>query len=252
MRIAVAGATGRVGRHIADVGEERGHEVVRMSRTTGVDVITAAGLAEALDGVDVVVDAATGPSPEQEAATEFFTTSASNLQRYGAEAGVRRLVVVSIVGIDKFHGGYNAAKLAHERTASEGPVPVTIVRATQFFEFVELTLAWGDQGGVFRVPSMRAQPVAAHAVAEVLIDEAVGGDAEGAVASMINVAGPQEENFVDLARRFLAHRGESAEVEGFSNPSDPDAALFESGALLPPPGARLVGPTFDTWLTALP
>ncbi len=246
MKIAVAGATGRVGRHVADVAEERGHEVVRMSRGTGVDVITAEGLAEALLGVDVVVDAATGPSPEQEAATEFFTTSAGNLQRYGEQAGVQRLVVVSIVGIDKFSGGYNAAKIAHEQAVSRGPVPVSIVRATQFFEFIELILTWGRQGDVFKVPSMRFQPIAARAVAEAVIDET-----EHPTGAMVDVAGPQEEDTVDLVTRYVAHRGDDARVEGFSDPADPDSALFRSGALLPPPGARLLGPTFDTWLTTL-
>lgn len=247
MKIAVAGATGRVGRHVVEVAEERGHEVVRMSRSTGVDVITAVGLAEALDGVDVVIDAATGPSPAEETATEFFTTSARNLQRYGEQAGVKRLVVVSIVGIDRFTGGYNAAKLAHEKAASEGPVPVSIVRATQFFEFVELVLAWGDQGDVYRVNSMRSQPIAARAVAEALIDEA-----EQPSGAMVDVAGPQEEDVADLARRYVAHRGDDARVEPFTNTADPDTALYESGALLPPPGARLLGPTFDIWLTTLP
>lgn len=246
MRIAVAGATGRVGRHTADVAEERGHEVVRMSRGTGVDVITAAGLAAALEGADVVVDAATGPSPEQHAATEFFTKCATNLQWFGAQAGVQRLVVVSIVGIDEFSSGYNAAKLTHEQVAARGPLPVSVVRATQFFEFVELMLAWGRQDGGYRIPSMRSQPVAARAVAEALIDEA-----EQPSGARVDVAGPQEEDTVELTRRFLAHRGDDVTVEGFSNPDDPDTALYEAGALLPPPGARILGPTFETWLTSL-
>jgi uncharacterized protein YbjT (DUF2867 family) len=111
-RIAVAGATGRVGRHLVKVLKAGGHEVVAISRSGGVDVITGDGLEEALAGVECVVDVATGPSPEQQAATAFFTAAAGNLHRAGERAGVRRMVVVSIIGCDRFAAGYNAAKLA--------------------------------------------------------------------------------------------------------------------------------------------
>src|SRR5919201_164128 len=108
-RIAVAGATGRVGRYAVEALEADGHDAVRMSRSSGVDVVTGQGLAEALEGVGVIVDTATGPSPEEQAATEFFTTAAHNLQAAGAKAGVQRIVVVSIIGTDRFGGGYGAA-----------------------------------------------------------------------------------------------------------------------------------------------
>src|SRR6266540_5069117 len=110
-KIAVAGATGRVGRHVVDALEAEGHDVVAISRSRGVDLITGEGLDEALAGVEVVVDTATGPSPDQQAATEFFTTASRNLQEVGERAGVRRVVVVSIIGADRFSGGYNAAKV---------------------------------------------------------------------------------------------------------------------------------------------
>ena len=152
-RIAVAGATGRVGRHVVDVLEGDGHEVVAISRSHGVDVITRDGLAAALDGVESVIDAATGPSAEQDAATEFFTTAARNLQEVGSQAGVRRIVVVSIIGTDKFTAGYGAAKLAHEQAALAGPVPARILRAAQFHEFVEVLMAWGSQGEVCYLPA---------------------------------------------------------------------------------------------------
>src|SRR5205823_13629089 len=113
-RIAVAGATGRVGSHLVEILAQRGHDVVAIARSKGVDVVTGEGLDEALVGVETVIDAATGPSPDQDEATAFFTTSARNLQRTGAAAGVKRIVVVSIIGIDKFHSGYNAAKVAQE------------------------------------------------------------------------------------------------------------------------------------------
>src|SRR6184192_2038957 len=105
MKIAVAGATGRVGRHVVEVLEAEGHDVVPMSRSGGVDVITGEGLAEALAGAECIVDVATGPSPEQQAARDFFTTAAHNLQQVGGQAGVRRIVVVSIIGTDRFAGG---------------------------------------------------------------------------------------------------------------------------------------------------
>jgi putative NAD(P)-binding protein len=111
----VAGATGRVGRHVVDILEAEGHDVVEMSRSRGVDIITGEALAEALSGVEAIVDAATGPSPEEQAATEFFTTAARNLHEAGQRAGVQRIVVVSIIGADRLSGGYGAAKVAHEQ-----------------------------------------------------------------------------------------------------------------------------------------
>ena len=129
-----------------DVPEGDGHEVVAISRSQGVDVITRDGLAAALDGVESVVDAATGPSAEQDVATEFFTTAARNLQEAGSRAGVRQIVVVSIIGTDKFTAGYGAAKLAHERASLACLVPARILRAAQFHEFVEVLMAWGTPG----------------------------------------------------------------------------------------------------------
>jgi len=116
-RIAVAGATGRVGRHTVDVLHEGGHDAVAISRSNGVDVITGDGLAAALKGVETVIDVTTGPSPEQGPATEFFTTAIRNLEEAGVQAGVQKLVEVSIIGVDKSTAGYGAAKLAHERAA---------------------------------------------------------------------------------------------------------------------------------------
>jgi hypothetical protein len=158
-KIAVTGATGRVGSHLVEVLEERGHEVVQIARSKGVDVVSAEGLDAALAGVSTIIDTATWPTPDQEAATEFFTTSARNVQRAGAAAGAKRIVVVSIIGIDKFVGGYNAAKMAQERTLLEGPLPVRIVRATQFHEFVDELVGWMIQDGVAYLPEFRTQPV---------------------------------------------------------------------------------------------
>src|SRR5215207_11003179 len=163
-KIAVAGATGRVGRHLVEVLEAAGHDVVPMSRSSGVNVVTGEGLSEALAGVDCVVDAATWPSSEQEAATEFFTTAARNLHEVGERAGVQRIVVVSIIGTDRFTTGYIASKVPHEEAMQSGPIPVRILRAAQFHEFVPPFLEWGRQGDVIYVPQMRTQLVAARTV----------------------------------------------------------------------------------------
>ena len=244
-KIAVAGATGRVGRHVVDVLEERGHDVVPMSRVFGVDIITRKGLAEALTGVDSIVDAATGPSPEEEAATAFFTTAARNLQEVGRQAGVRRMVVVSIIGTDRFTSGYGAAKVAHEQAALAGPIPARVLRAAQFHEFVEQLMQWGTQGEVAYVPKMRTQLVAARAVAEVVAD--LLGEPEWTGAPVSEVAGPREESLVEAATLFASRRGLPLKVEGVS---DPTQEVNESGGLLPGPDARLVGPTFEAWLDA--
>jgi NAD(P)H-binding len=173
-RIAVAGATGRVGRHVVNVLEQQGYEVVAISRSAGVDVVTGDGLADALSGVESLVDATSGASPEQQAATDFFTAATRNLQERGASAGVRRIIVVSIIGTDRFTGGYGAAKQAHERAMLAGPIPSTIVRAAQFHEFVSQLTDWGRQDGAIYLPKMRTQLVAARTVAELLADLATG------------------------------------------------------------------------------
>jgi uncharacterized protein YbjT (DUF2867 family) len=245
-KIAVAGATGRLGRHIVDVLAERGHDVVPMSRARGVDIITGEGLAAALAGVDCIIDAATGPSPDQQAATEFFTTAARNLHAAGERAGVRRMIVVSIIGTDQFTAGYGAAKIAHERDMLAGPIPVNVVRAAQFHEFVSQLVDWGTKGEVSYVPSMRTQPVAARTVAESLADLAT--EAGSPPAQFSEVAGPREESLVEMAMLFAARRGYPLKIEGVSDPADPDREIYESGALLPGPGAILAGPTFEEWL----
>jgi uncharacterized protein YbjT (DUF2867 family) len=248
-KIAVAGATGRVGWHVVDVLKAGGHEVVPMSRSLGVDVFTGAGLADALAGVDIVVDAATQASSDQQAATEFFTTAARNLQEEGERAGVARIVVVSIIGIDRFSSGYNAAKAAHEQAMIAGPIPVRVLRAAQFHEFVGQLVEWGTQGEVSYLPNMRTQLVAARAVAEALADLATGPAPETS-GEISEIAGPREESLVDAARLLVAHRAEPVRVEVVSNPGDPELTLLESGALLPGPGATLAGPTFEEWLYA--
>jgi uncharacterized protein YbjT (DUF2867 family) len=247
-KIAVAGATGRVGRHTVEVLEEAGHDVVRMSRSSRVDVVTGEGLSEALAGVECIVDAASWPSNEQEPATEFFIAAARNLQKEGERAGVQRIVVVSIIGADRFTTGYIASKVPHERAMQSGPIPVRILRAAQFHEFVPLFLEWARQGDVIYVPQMRTQLVAARTVAEALADLATASAPAPEAGTIPEIAGPREESLVDVARLVAARRGDSVRIEVVSDPDDPEQALYASGALLPGPDAVLAGPTFEQWL----
>jgi len=247
-RIAVAGATGRVGRHTVDVLHEGGHDVVAISRSNGVDVITGDGLAAALKGVETVIDVTTGPSPEQGPATEFFTTAIRNLEEAGVQAGVHKLVVVSIIGVDKSTAGYGAAKLAHERAALAGPIPARILRAAQFHELVEMLMGWGRQGDVVYLPKMRTQIVAARTVGEELAAVALSDEPEGARPA--EIAGPREEYLPDLGALLAAKRGDPVKIEAVSRPEDPDDVLGENGGLLPGPHAKLAGPTFAEWLNA--
>ena len=213
-KIAVAGATGRVGRHVVDILAAEGHEVAAISRSRGVDVITGDGLAEALAGAEAIVDAATGPSPEEQAATEFFTTAARNLQEAGQQAGVERIVVVSIIGSDRFPGGYGAAKVAHEQAMLSGPIPARVLRAAQFHEFVAQLMEWGARGDVTYVPRMRTQLVAARTVAEALADLATASNgAASAEPPILEIAGPREERLVEMATLLAARRGDAARVE---------------------------------------
>jgi uncharacterized protein YbjT (DUF2867 family) len=246
MKIAVAGATGRLGTHVVDVLRERGHEAVPISRSNGVDVITGEGLADALTGVEGIVDAATSLTPE--GAMEFFKTSARNIQAAASEAGVKRIVVVSIIGADRFGTGYNAAKIAQEEAMLAGPVPARVLRAAQFHEFVEALIQWGTQGDVSYVPRMRTQIVAARTVAEELV--AMVTDPSAVPGPIAEIAGPREESLVEAAKLLVSRRGGSPlEIVPGEFEGDPDG-LYAKGALLPGPEAKLVGPTFEEWLDA--
>jgi uncharacterized protein YbjT (DUF2867 family) len=246
-KIAVTGATGRLGSELVEVLEQRGHDVVPISRSKGVDVISGEGLDEALTGVETIIDTATWPTPDQDDATKFFTTSARNLQRAGAEAGVKRIILVSIIGIDKFEGGYNAAKMAQEQALLGGPLPVRIVRASQFHEFFDQFIGWMTQDGVAHLPEMQTQPIAARAVAETLADAAAEPEIES--GRITEVAGPQAERLVDVADALFASRGDSIEIREARQPDDPDATAYAEGAALPNPGAKLAGPSYEEWLS---
>jgi uncharacterized protein YbjT (DUF2867 family) len=248
MLIAVAGASGRLGHHLVEVLQERGHGVVPISRSHGLDLTTAVGLEQALAGVEGIIDAATWPTPDRDAATSFFTTASRNLHEAGQAAGVQRMLVVSIIGVDRLKGDYQTAKIAHEQAALAGPVPTRIVRAAQFHEFVASLVDWGTQGDTAYLPEMRTQLVAARNVAETLANVATAPDFRSQEGPALEVAGPRAENLVDMATLLSAKRGHPAKVEVGSHPADPDVEANASGVLLPGPGAVLVGPTFEDWL----
>jgi uncharacterized protein YbjT (DUF2867 family) len=246
--IAVAGATGRLGRHLVELLGARGRDVSRISRADGVDLLTGDGLAEALAGAGCVIDASNAPSSDEETARRFFTTVAANLQAAGARAGVRRIVVVSIIGCDRFSAGYYAAKQAHEQAARAGPVSVQVIRAAQFHELVESVLASSRRDGVAHVRKLRTQPLAARVAASAMVDLALASEQQ--LARIFEVAGPRPEWMAELVRLLAEQREEPLAVQEVSDPADPDRELYETGALLPGPSAKLVGPTFAEWLNA--
>jgi uncharacterized protein YbjT (DUF2867 family) len=251
-KFAVAGATGRLGVHVVDVLAERGHQVVPMSRATGVDIVTGAGLAEALVGVDVVIDVASWHASDQEAATEFFRTATRNLHEAGQQAGVGGIVAVSIIGTDKATAGFVAAQQVHEEANLPGPLPARILRAAQFHEFVGPLLDW-QQGDVAYIPALPTQLVACRTVAETLVDLATGPGAPaqpGPETPIPEIAGPRRETMAGAAKLLGARRGiKVVEVDGSGLP---DAEIAAAGGFLPSPHAKLAGPTFQEWLDTQP
>ncbi len=248
MRLAVAGGTGVVGKFVVEAAEAAGHDVVSLSRRTGVDVRRGAGLAEALRGFDVIVDATNAGTTNRDKATAFFTEVARNLQVVGAGEGVSHVVVLSIVGLERVPGyGYYEAKLAHEKAALAGPLPTTIVRATQFHEFPAQILGWTRHGPFAVVPRSRIKPVAARAVGQVLLDVAVAAVPEDGCRPRVEVAGPEEAELVSLAREVVRYRGERLHVIPFSVPGKAGKAM-RSGGQLPTSDVRIVGPSFAEWI----
>ncbi|MEW1844960.1 NAD(P)H-binding protein [Nonomuraea angiospora] len=248
-KFAVAGATGRLGRHVVDVLAERGHRVVPMSRAAGVDVITGEGLAEALTGVEVIIDVASWHSSDQEAATEFFRTSARNLQEAGQKAGVAQIAVASIIGVDKATAGFVAAKKVHEQLLLSGPLPARILRAAQFHEFVGQLLDW-QQGDVAYIPALPTQLVACRTAAETLVDLALDPDAPAPGRPIPEIAGPRKETMSEAAQLLGARRG--IKVVGVDGSGMPDAEIAANGGFLPSPHAKLAGPSFQEWLDTQP
>ncbi|MBH0777460.1 NAD(P)H-binding protein [Nocardia sp. NEAU-351] len=238
------GARGRIGGEVVDILAADGHEVTAVSRAAGVDVYTGEGLVAALSGADAVVDAVSAATTETGEITDFFGTVAGHVRRAAAGAGVRRIAVISIIGIDPFTAGHYAGKLAQEHAYRRGPVPVRILRAAQFHEFTEMTLDWTTRGDTAYVPETRTQLVAARTAAEHLAELAVAESAP----DRVDLAGPRELNLAAATAELAARRGAPAHVTEVFDPDDPNAALQAAGALLPGPDAVLAGPTFEEWL----
>ncbi len=184
------------------------------------------------------------PRTSRAAATTFFVDTTRHLHAAGAARGVERLVTLSIVGLERVPGyGYYQAKLEHEKAARAGPIPGSIVRATQFHEFPGQILARVQAGPLALVPRMKIQPIAARTVGEILVEEATGP----ARPDVVEIAGPEPADLVDLARALIAHRGRRVAVIPFRVPGGAGKAM-QDGALIPTADVRIVGPTFAQWL----
>ncbi|GGR31339.1 SDR family oxidoreductase [Agromyces mediolanus] len=243
MRIAIAGGTGTVGRHIVEVARERGHETVVLARSAGVDLTTGAGLAAALAGVDAVVDAANVNAIDRETAERFFTGTSRTLLAAEREAGVGHHVLLSIVGIDRIPYAYYEAKLAQEGVVEAGGVPYTILRATQFHEFAGQMAGRLRVAGIQLAARMRTQPIAAREVAEHLVALAEGTPRGRAR----DLAGPREEQLAELIRRLVRAEGRRGPVLPVSLPIR-GMGEMRRGAALPGPDAELGRQTFAEWL----
>jgi uncharacterized protein YbjT (DUF2867 family) len=246
VRIAVFGATGSVGSHLVDEVRRRGHDAVPCSRATGQDVVTGAGVAEALDGVDAAVDVTNVLALRRAVAGTFFGTSARTLRAAVDAAGVAHLVVLSIVGVERLRSfGYYEAKCTQERLVLNGDVPATVVRATQFYELAEVMASRAGIGPLSFVPDLRVQPVSARSVAGVLADVALGAPWRG---TRPDVAGPGPvTSMPELVRAGDRRRGSRRVVVAVPLPPR-TARAVRDGGLLPGPDATIVGPSFNEWL----
>lgn len=241
MRVGVAGGTGLVGRLVVDVAAGRGHQVVVLARSEGVDLTTGSGLAGRLAGVDAVVDTTNHVSQKRAESEAFFGAVTRHLLAAEADAGVGHHLVLSIVGIDDVDTGYYAGKRLQERLVAEGPVPWTILRATQFHEFAEQALGFVRIGPFSLVPRMLSQPVAAQEVAEHLVDLVETGPSGRAD----DLAGPERHDIADLARRVARGR----RVVPVPLPGKAGRAM-RAGALCPQVDGPRGRTTFEEWLAA--
>jgi uncharacterized protein YbjT (DUF2867 family) len=243
MRIAVAGATGNIGARTVTALERGGHEVVRISRSAGVDLLTGDGLDDALAGVDAVVDTTNAAVTDRAEILRYFATTTRNLLAAQERAGVGHHVLLSIVGIHGVDGNaHYAGKREQERLVAEGPVPWTIVPVTQFHDFAAMVAGWTEQDGVATIAPLLVQPIAPQDVAEVLAEIATG-EPKG---RYVDVAGPEPQDLVDMARRTNAARGH--DVKLVPTWSGLFGVEMSGNALLPGANAHLAPTTFDKWL----
>ncbi|RKH21808.1 SDR family oxidoreductase [Corallococcus praedator] len=246
MKIVVIGGTGLIGTKLAKRLREQGHEVVAAAPSTGVNTLTGEGLAEALAGAQVVVDVANSPSFEDRAVMEFFETSGRNLLAAEEKAGVKHHVALSVVGTERLLGsGYFRGKMAQENLIKAGRTPYTLVRATQFFEFMGGIAQAGTQGETVRLSTALMQPIASDDVADAVADAALGAPVQG----IVEVAGPERVRLVDVVQRYLRAKRDGRQVI-----ADARAHYFgvelDDTALTPSGKPRLGTTRFDAWLRA--
>jgi uncharacterized protein YbjT (DUF2867 family) len=246
MKLVVIGGHGLVGSKLVGKLIEHGHDGVAADLKTGLNTITGEGLAEAVDAADVVVDVSNSPSFEDAAALEFFQTSTGHILDAEKAAGVGHHVALSVVGADRLpDSGYMRAKVVQETLIKDSSIPYSIVRATQFFEFVERIAADATEGDTVRLPSALIQPMAADEVAGAVGRVAVGQPVNG----IVEVGGPEQFRFDELIRRGLKAHDDPRQVV-----ADPDAQYYGTKladtSLLPGAGAQLAGTRFEDWLGA--
>jgi len=245
MKIVVIGGTGLIGSKVVEKLNERGYNAVAASPNSGVNTLTGEGLDEVLAGASVVVDVSNSPSFEDKAVMDFFETSTRNLLKSEAAAGVGHHVALSVVGCDRLpDSGYLRAKVAQEKLIKEGSIPYSLVRATQFFEFLARIADTATEGNTVRLPAAAFQPLAADDVAKVVARTAVGSPLNG----MVEVAGPEQLRFDEFIRRSLDGRNEPREII-----VDAQARYFgtqlSENSLVPIGDGALIGQTrFEDWL----
>jgi len=243
MKLVVAGATGSLGKQVVDAVRAAGHEPVSISRGTGVDLISGAGLREALRDASAVIDASATSSTSTKASIEFFTTVTRNLLAAERMEGVPHHVAISIIGAAEVNANYYAGKAAQEAMLRAESGGWSLLRTTQFHEFAEQLVAHGRLGPLQGVPKMRSQPIAAAEVAAELVSIA-SDDPRGIEPEL---AGPQEERMADLVRRYLAAAGRPRPVIELSIPGAWGRGMRD-GSLLPKARTRRGRQTFDEWL----
>ncbi|OMB85013.1 SDR family oxidoreductase [Mycolicibacterium conceptionense] len=244
MRIAVAGATGNIGARVVAALQAAGHDVVAISRSSGVDLSTGEGLDAALTGMQAVVDAISAPPTDRDSTVDYLGTATRNLLAAEERAGVAHHVLLSIVGIHGIDGNpHYAGKREQERQIEAGPVPWTIVPATQFHDFAEMVVGWTEQDGRAEIAPLLVQPIDPDDIAAVLAEVAVGDPC----GRHVDVAGPQTQDLVDMARRTLAARGR--EVTLVPTWSSVFSVEMAGNVLLPGADARIAPTTFDQWLS---
>ncbi|MFJ3636520.1 SDR family oxidoreductase [Streptomyces sp. NPDC090112] len=241
MRFAVIGGTGLIGSQVVKILNAAGHEAVPHSQSTGVDVITGRGVEEAVAGADVVVNLTNSPTFD-EASPAFFQTSMDNLLAAAQKSGIGHFVILSIVGVDQVPElDYYRAKVIQEDVLAAGPIPYSIVRATQFMEFMDAVLSWTADGDTVRLPPTPIQPIASKDVANAVAEVAAGDPVNG----IHNIGGPEVFSLDELGRIALSHKGDNRTVV-----TDLTAGMFAvvKGDVLTDMDAHLAPTRYTDWL----